>query len=234
MNKISRIIVAVVFINFVSAYFVYAEFVVGLNKVKTFADIAAASEAGFDSVYVSKEVKDVKKLKEISHEAQIYSIKIISDTSDLTKINLVDDKGKILKKEDLRFCAYNEIINNAKGLIFDKYYYDEKPLFENKKGWENITDAIQEISFTAEIINKGNRIENPEEITKPLEAVSYEYGGIKYTFVVNPTEKRQTLPVLFFQPNFDVVGEKSSNLRKLLRKAKNNFKPYKVFVFRYE
>ncbi|MBQ2219205.1 MAG: hypothetical protein II417_00250, partial [Elusimicrobia bacterium] len=71
-------------------------------------------------------------------------------------------------------------------------------------------------------------------IQEPLKAKSFEYGGIKYTFIINPASKRQTLPPLFFQPQFDVMYEKTTNLKKLMRKAKNNFQQYKVFAFRYE
>lgn len=143
--------------------------------------------------------------------------------------------GRFPKKEEIRFMSYDAIFNGANGLFYFTCYSNGKPLFEDKpKDWANVFDVIQEISFVAEIIDNGKKIENPIQIKEPLKAESYEYGGIKYTFIINPTSKRQTLPSLFFQPNFDVMYEKNTSLKKNIRKSKNNFKPYKVFAFRYE
>lgn len=146
-----------------------------------------------------------------------------------------DRIGRFPKKEEIRFMSYDAIFNGANGLFYFTCYSNGKPLFEDKpKDWANVFDVIQEISFVAEIIDNGKKIDNPIQIKEPLKAESYEYGGIKYTFVINPTSKRQTLPTLFFQPNFDVMYEKNTSLKKNIRKSKNNFKPYKVFAFRYE
>ena len=90
------------------------------------------------------------------------------------------------------------------------------------------------MSFVGEIIDNGKEIENPVEIKEPLKARSFEYGGIKYTFIINPTSQKQTLPTLFFQPQFDVMYEKSTNIKKIMSKSKKNFQPYTVFSFRYE
>ena len=146
-----------------------------------------------------------------------------------------DRIGRFPKKEEIRFMSYDAIFNGASGLFYFTCYCNGKPLFEDKpKEWANVFDVIQEISFVAEIKDNGKKIDNPVQIKEPLKAESYEYGGIKYTFVINPTPKRQSLPPVFFEPKFDVMYEKSTNLRKNIRKAKNNFKPYKVFAFRYE
>ncbi len=146
-----------------------------------------------------------------------------------------DRVGRFPKKEEIRFMSYDAIFNGATGLFYFNYYSNNKPLPEAKpKEWANVVEVIQEMSFVAEIIDNGKKIENPVEIEEPLKAKSFEYGGIKYTFIINPTSQRQTLPSLFFQPQFDVMYEKTTNLRKMLRKSKNNFQQYKVFAFRYE
>ena len=102
------------------------------------------------------------------------------------------------------------------------------------KEWIKTVEVIQEMSFIGEIIDSGKEIENPVEIKEPLKAKSFEYGGIKYTFIINPTSKKQTLPSLFFQTQFDVIYEKNTNIRKVIRKSKNNLQPYRVLAFRYE
>ena len=147
-----------------------------------------------------------------------------------------DDRiGRFPKKEEIRFMSYDAIFNGATGLFYFTYYSNKKPLPEEKpKDWAKVVEVIQEMSFVAEIIENGTEIKNPIEIELPLKAKSFEYGGIKYTFIINPTNKRQKIPNLFFEPKFDVMYEKSTNLKKLTRKSKNNFPPYKIFAFRYE
>lgn len=147
-----------------------------------------------------------------------------------------DDRiGRFPKKEEIRFMSYDAIVNGATGLFYFNYKSEKKPLPQSKpKQWQEVVDVIQELSFIAEIIDNGKEIENPIEIEEPLKIKSFEYGGIKYTILVNPTSKRQTVPRLFFNPKFDVMYEKSTNLKKIMGKGHNNFKPYKALVFRYE
>jgi len=139
------------------------------------------------------------------------------------------------KKEDIRFMSYDAIVSGASGLFYFNYRPEDKPLSQsNPKYWQEIVDIIQELSFIEEIIDKGKEIENPIGIQEPLKAKSFEYGEIKYTILVNPTSKRQTVPKLFLNPKFDVMYEKSTNIKKIVGRGHNNFKPYKVLVFRYE
>ena len=146
-----------------------------------------------------------------------------------------DRIGRFPKKEEIRFMSYDAIFNGANGVFYFTCYSENEPLYETKKEkWKDVVDVIQEMSFIAEIIDNGKEIENPIEIEEPLKAKSFEYGGIKYTVIINPTSKKQTLPIFFFQSQFDVIYEKSTNLKKIIRKTKNNFLPYKVFVLRYE
>jgi hypothetical protein len=146
-----------------------------------------------------------------------------------------DRIGRFPKKEEIRFMSYDAIFNGATGLFYFNYYSNNKPLpEENPKDWMKVVEVIQEMSFVAEIIDKGKEIDNPTEIKTPIKAKSFEYGGIKYTFVINPTSKRQKIPNLFFESRFDVIYEKSTNLRKIASKSNNNFPPYKIFAFRYE
>lgn len=146
-----------------------------------------------------------------------------------------DRIGRFPKKDELRFMSYDALFNGANGLFYFTYYSNGKPLPESRpKEWTNIVSVVQEMSFIAEIIDNGKEIDNPIEIIEPIKAKSFEYGGIKYTFIINPTSKRQNIPSLFFQPNFDVIYEKSTTFRKVAKKSKNNFPPYRVFAFRYE
>lgn len=146
-----------------------------------------------------------------------------------------DKIGRFPKKEEIRFMSYDALFNGATGLFYFNYYSNNKPLPQEKpKDWANVVDVIQEMSFVAEIIDNGKEIDNPTEIKAPIKAKSFEYGGIKYTFIINPTSKRQNIPVSFFDPRFDVMYEKSTNLKKIARKSKNNFPAYKIFAFRYE
>lgn len=147
-----------------------------------------------------------------------------------------DDRiGRFPKKEEIRFLSYDAIFNGATGLFYFTYYSNKKPLPEEKpKDWAKVVEVIQEISFVGEIIDNGKEIDNPIEMEYPLKAKSFEYGGIKYTFIINPTSKRQKIPNLFFESKFDVIYEKNTNLKKMVRKSKNNFPPYRIFAFRYE
>ncbi|MCR4662401.1 MAG: hypothetical protein K5622_00755 [Endomicrobiaceae bacterium] len=146
-----------------------------------------------------------------------------------------DRIGRFPKKEEIRFMSYDAIFNGATGLFYFTYYSNKKPLPEEKpKDWAKVVEVIQEMSFVGEIIDNGKEIANPLETEEPVRAKSFEYGGIKYTFLINPTSKRQKIPNLFFDPKFDVMYEKNTNLKKIARKSSNNFPPYKVFAFRYE
>ena len=146
-----------------------------------------------------------------------------------------DRIGRFPKKEEIRFMSYDAIFNGATGLFYFTYYSNKKPLpEENPKYWAKVVEVIQEMSFFAEIKDNGTENDNPIEIEPPLKAKSFEYGGIKYTFLINPTPDKQKIPNLFFEPRFDVMYEKSTNLKKLTKKSKNNFPPYKIFAFRYE
>lgn len=212
--------------------YVFADFVVGLDGIKTSQDIIEAQGAGFNSVTISPDAASAKVVYEQAVKA---GISVLYSSLQSVKINLFTDKKQILKKDELRFQSYNAIIDGAFGLLYTQCYLDNKAIYEkSSKDWENIVDVVSEISFVAEVLSKGKKIENPFEIKAPLKAASYEYGGIKYTFLVNPTDKRQTIPSQFYQQSYDVVGEKSSALKKNVRNSKNNFREHKAFVFRYE
>ncbi len=214
--------------------FTFADFVVGLEGVKNSKDIVELQGAGFNCVTVSSTLDKVSA-KTLSADFVKNGIAVVPSSQKYANINLCSTKKQLLKKDELRFLSYKAIIGGAVGIFYNKCYFGDKPVYEQfSKDWENVFETVSEMSFVAEIIDKGNKIQNPFDIPAPLEAVSYQYGGIKYTFIINSTEERQTLPAQFFQPNFDVVGEKHSALKKLIRNSKNNFKQNKVFVFRYE
>ncbi len=223
---------AILFFQIFFFGYAFADFIVGLDGIKTSRDIIEAQGAGFNSVTVSS---DISPANPVNDEVAKAGLSVLSSVSQCAKINLFTTKKQILKKEELRFLSYNAIIDGAKGLLYSQCYLDDNALYEKySKDWENIADVISEISFVAEILSKGNKTENPFEIKAPLKAASYEYGGIKYTFIVNPTDKRHTIPSQFYQQSYDVVGEKSSVLKKVVRNSKNNFREHKAFVFRYE
>lgn len=231
MKKIFTLFI-VLFIHICVCSYIFADFIVGLDGIKDSQDIIEAQGAGFNAVTVSEEAVSVPTVSDIAVKSGFV---VCSSIAEYEKINFLTDKKHFVKRDDLRFASYNAIIDGARGLFYSRYYLDNKPLYDiSIKDWENIVDVISEISFVSEIITRGNKIPNPFEIKAPLKSVSYEYGGIKYTFIVNPTDKRQTIPTQFYQQSFDVVGEKSSVLKKVARNSKNNFKEFKAFVFRYE
>lgn len=228
------ITVAVFFIQISVCNFVFADFIVGIEGVRNSKDIVEVQGAGFNAVTIDSDISAASS-KVLTTDFVKHGIVVSSSTAKCDKISLLSGKDNLLKKDDLRFLSYKAILGGSSGIFYEKCYFGKKPIYEQfSKAWEDIIDVISEISFVAEIIDRGNKIENPFEISEKLRAVSYQYGGIKYTFILNPTEQRQTLPSQFFQPNFDVVGEKHSALKKIIRNSKNNFKQNKVFVFRYE
>ncbi len=234
MIKIKKIftLFAILFIQSFVCNYSFADFIVGLGGIKNNQDIIEAQGAGFNAVTIDV---DASSIKDISNTAVKSGFFVCTSVSQCEKINLFTNKKQILKKDALRFASYRAIIDGAKGLFYSQCYLNDKPLYiVSSKDWEDIVDVVSEISFVAEIIDKGNKIADPFEIKSPLQSASYEYGGIKYTFVINPTDKRQTIPTQFYQQSFDVVGEKSSVLKKIIRNSKNNFKEHKAFVFRYE
>lgn len=167
---------------------------------------------------------------------ELWAVVQIFDWKEYEQYRKKDDRiGRFPKKDEIRFMSYDALFNGATGLFYFNYYSNNKPLPDEKpKEWAKIVEIIQEISFVGEIIDNGKTIDNPTEIKDPIKAKSFEYGGIKYTFIINPTDKRQNIPSLFFEPKFDVMYEKSTNLRKIAKKTKNNFPSYRVFAFRYE
>ncbi|MBO7612133.1 MAG: hypothetical protein J6T23_08005 [Elusimicrobia bacterium] len=169
-------------------------------------------------------------------EKELWAVVQLFDWKEYKQYRKDEDRiGRFPKKEEIKFMSYDAIFNGATGLFYFTCYSEGKPLSEAKpKDWIKTVEVIQEMSFVGEIIDNGKEIENPIEIKEPLKAKSFEYGGIKYTFVMNPTSKRQSLPSLFFQPQFDIMYEKSTNIKKIMRQAKNNLQPYSVLAFRYE
>ena len=167
---------------------------------------------------------------------ELWAVAQIFDWKEYKQYRKDEDRiGRFPKKEEIRFMSYDALFNGATGLFYFTCYSNGKPLPESKpKEWAKVIEVIQEMSFVGEILDNGKEISNPIEIQEPLKAKSFEYGGIKYTFVINPTSKKQTLPSLFFQPQFDVIYEKSTNIKKIIKKSKNNFQPYRIFAFRYE
>ena len=167
---------------------------------------------------------------------ELWAVVQLFDWKEYKQYRKDDDRiGRFPKKEEIRFMSYDALFNGATGLFYFNCYSGGRPLPEAKpKEWVKIVEVIQEMSFVGEIVDNGKEISNPIEIEEPLKAKSFEYGGIKYTFVINPTSKKQTLPTLFFQPQFDVMYEKSTNIKKIMRKAKNNLQSYSVLAFRYE
>ena len=167
---------------------------------------------------------------------ELWAVVQIFDWKEYEQYRADDDRiGRFPKKEEIRFMSYDALFNGATGLFYFNCYSKKKPLYEgNPKFWATVVEVIQEMSFIGEIKDNGKEIDNPIEVKEPLKAKSFEYGGIKYTFIINPTDKRQTIPRLFFEAKFDAIYEKSTSLKKLARKSKKNFQPHKVFAFRYE
>ncbi|MEA5000727.1 MAG: hypothetical protein VB017_02435 [Endomicrobiaceae bacterium] len=142
-----------------------------------------------------------------------------------------DDKriGRFPYKDEIRFMSYDAVFNGASGLFYFTYTSCGVPLPESRPDdWKNISDVIHEISFVSKIFDKGLRIKNPGEVKMPLKAMSFEYEGKKYVFVINPTSEYLEIPGFLFNKNFNMIYGSSLDVNDIV------FKPYNVFVFRYD
>lgn len=147
-----------------------------------------------------------------------------------------DRIGRFPTKDEIRFMSYDAIVNGVNGLFYFIYTSKGVPLPEVKpaewKYFKEVTDELRFLSLS--VLNGGKEINNPVEIKHPLRAKSFEYGDTMYTILVNPTPDNQTIPKYFYKQKIDVLFEKNSSLKEIIKKEKNNFYPYKVFVFRYD
>lgn len=142
--------------------------------------------------------------------------------------------GRFPSKDEIRFMSYDAVFNGATGLFYFIYTSKGIPLPKSKpEQWKDIVDVIQELSFTSNIFDKGIEIKNIVDIEKPLKAKSFNYQGIKYIIIINPTSKTQRIPAIFSKSNFDVIYESNTDLKEVFDNRENKFPPYHVFVFRY-
>ena len=157
-------------------------------------------------------------------------------------------------KEEIRFMSYDAIFNGATGLFYFQYNSKGKPLYQSRpKEWIYITEIIQELQFTTKLFEKGHPICNPNcdkktsfcDICRKNEFVltgnesfiqmkSFEYDEAKYTIMINPTSKYQTIPKIFYDKKFDVIFEEDTILKNIVKDKKNNLKPYGILIFRYD
>lgn len=157
-------------------------------------------------------------------------------------------------KEEIRFMSYDAIFNGATGLFYFQYNSKRKPLPQSRpQDWDNIKEIVQELLFTTKVFEKGQPICNPTcdkrknkcdfctgdtySITGNesfIRMKSFEYDDAKYTVLINPTSKYQTIPKVFYDKQYDVIFEKETQLDKIIKNKKNNLEPYRVLIFRYD
>lgn len=156
-------------------------------------------------------------------------------------------------KEEIRFMSYDALFNGATGLFYFQYNSKKKPLPQSRPDeWTYVVDVVQELVFTTKLFEQGNTICDPTcdkrknkceycrgdtfTITGNesfIKMKSFEYDDAKYTILINPTSKHQTIPKIFYEKKFDVIFEQETELAKIIKNKKDNFEPYKVLVFRY-
>ena len=118
--------------------------------------------------------------------------------------------GRFPTRDEIRFMAYDAIINGAQGLFFFTFNHQKQPLPKiQPEWWARVANVTRELARLLPVLEKGERIKTPVALAFPLAAQTRLYKKHNYTFLINRSDKPVAAPQDFltktYKPLFGTV-----------------------------
>lgn len=118
--------------------------------------------------------------------------------------------GRFPTQEEIRFMAYDAIVNGADGLFFFTFNHQKHPLPQiQPEWWSRVRNVNRELARLRPILEKGTLIKTPVQTAYPLVVQTRLYKNRRYTILINRSEKSVATPEGFltkaYKPLFGTV-----------------------------
>ena len=134
-----------------------------------------------------------------------------------------DRIGRFPTREEIRFMSYDAVVNGASGLFYFIFTTQGRPLpTAQPEWWRRVTDVTKELAKFRPVLEGGQLVENPVEVTAPLVMQTRVYKKKLYGILMNRSADTVPVPEEILHKKYKIRygGPKSTSLE-----------PYGVWVF---
>ena len=120
--------------------------------------------------------------------------------------------------------SYDGILNGATGLFYFIFTTHGKPLpTEKPEWWARVRAVSKELAKLRPVLENGEEMTSPVEVSAPLAAQTWAYQGYLYTVLLNRSAQTIDVPQTFLDKSY----KKIAGSRK-----KSQIQPYDVWVLK--
>lgn len=103
--------------------------------------------------------------------------------------------GRFPTTAEIRFMAYDGILNGATGLFFYTFNHLKEPMpLSAPSYWKRVKTVVKELSKFKKIIEKGQTVSNPITVKLPIKMQTWQYKGNMYSVLLNTSQWAQPVP----------------------------------------
>ncbi|MBP5616980.1 MAG: hypothetical protein J6X06_04240 [Elusimicrobiaceae bacterium] len=137
-----------------------------------------------------------------------------------------DRIGRFPTAAEIRFMAYDGILNGATGLFFYTFKHLKQPLPQSApQHWVQVTQVTQELAKFKKILEKGLAVKNPIEIKEPLVLKTWQYKRNLYIILLNRSADPQPVPADLLQRDYKPMYQTQKS---------TDISPYDVWILKKE
>ena len=114
--------------------------------------------------------------------------------------------GRFPTTEEMRFMAYDALMEGAEGLLFFTFNSNSVPLPKSKpEHWKRIKKVAKELSKTMPLFESGTKAPAPLEGNNNFKAQRRIYKGYYYDIILNISEQEGELPAEFSDKKYKIL-----------------------------
>lgn len=114
--------------------------------------------------------------------------------------------GRFPTTEEMRFMAYDALMEGAEGLLFFTFNSNSVPLPQSKpEHWKRLKKVAKELSKTMPLFESGTKAPSPLEGNNNFKAQRRIYKGYCYDIILNISEQERELPAEFSDKKYKIL-----------------------------
>ena len=135
-----------------------------------------------------------------------------------------DRIGRFPTIHEIRFMAYDGILNGATGLFFFTFNHLKKPMPQSApQYWVRVQSVVKELSKFKKIIENGTVVENPVSVNHPLKMQTWHYKANRYSVLLNASSFPQFVPVELLAEKYKPIYGRNKRIQ---------IAPYEVWILK--
>lgn len=153
-----------------------------------------------------KEVKNILKEGGLP-DKPVWGVVQSFDWRDFKQYRPDDQRiGRFPTVEEMRFMAYDALLEGAEGLFFFTFNSQSVPLPKSKpEDWKKIKKVAKELSKTMPLFENGTQAPSPLEGDNKFKAQRRLYEGYCYDIILNISEEKAVLPAEFSDKKYKIL-----------------------------